>query len=358
MIYTKSENSYENSPILIGGMHRSGTSLITSILRSCGLFIGKDIELMESNQYDNPKGYWEFLEIVGFTEELLKDFGGSWKDPSPFFDRNLFKHMEPQSIQAKNILEPLIQSHRVWGWKDPRVTITVPFWKNIFPNLKLIVCLRNPLEVAFSLSKRIISHVNFQKGLILWKDYYQILSNDLNLLSDRQIFVIHYESILKNPDEEIERLCKFTGLSPSKNDLDNAKGLIKPNLYRGFLPNDLLYKFEDLPSKTTELYDYFIEKSKYTIKEKNRNEKINEEYEISLKKLITTSTDFFDYVSNIIIEQREKIAQLKFQLNVEENKVKFYSQSKSWKITKPLRKIMQFFRPNNSKIINRDSGKK
>jgi len=325
-------------------MHRSGTSLITSILRNCGLFIGKDINLMESNQYDNPKGYWEFLEIVDFTEELLKELGGSWNDPSPFYDRNLFNNMEPQAIQAKKILKPLIQNHQIWGWKDPRITITVPFWKKIFPNLKLIICLRNPLEVAYSLSKRIISHVNFQRGVKLWRDYYQILSNNLNLLSDQQIFVIHYESIMKHPDEEIERLCKFIGLSPAKNDMENAKDLINPSLYRGLLPSDLLYKFEDLPSRITELYNYFNEKSKYNIEEDKQKEKINEDYEISLKKLITTSTDFFDYVNNIIIEQREMIAQLGFQLKVEENKVKFYSQSKSWKITKPLRKIMRLFR--------------
>ena len=42
----------------------------------------------------------------------------------------------------------------VWGWKDPRNCLTLPFWQSLLPHLKTIIIIRNPLEVAYSMHKR------------------------------------------------------------------------------------------------------------------------------------------------------------------------------------------------------------
>ena len=49
------------SPIIIAGMHRSGTSLAASLLQSAGLDVGE--RLMEGN-WSNPRGHFEDLDFV------------------------------------------------------------------------------------------------------------------------------------------------------------------------------------------------------------------------------------------------------------------------------------------------------
>lgn len=41
-----------------------------------------------------------------------------------------------------------------WGWKDPRNTFTLPFWKAVYGDLKILQISRNPVDVSASLRKR------------------------------------------------------------------------------------------------------------------------------------------------------------------------------------------------------------
>ncbi|HZS16634.1 MAG TPA: hypothetical protein VFA51_01750, partial [Candidatus Udaeobacter sp.] len=66
--------------ICIAGAHRSGTSMLTRLLHSCGLYLGSKDELMAA-QADNPDGFWEHLGFVALNDELLSQLGGAWDLP-------------------------------------------------------------------------------------------------------------------------------------------------------------------------------------------------------------------------------------------------------------------------------------
>ena len=57
----------------------------------------------------------------------------------------------------------------VWGWKDPRNSLTLPFWQELLPNLKTLIIVRNPLEVAYSMRER--NGTSYAFGLRLWEIY-------------------------------------------------------------------------------------------------------------------------------------------------------------------------------------------
>lgn len=66
--------------VVITGMHRSGTSLTTSLLQSAGVFIG---DRLLGNNLSNPKGHFEDLDFVEFHQQLLQAQGLSdegWAD--------------------------------------------------------------------------------------------------------------------------------------------------------------------------------------------------------------------------------------------------------------------------------------
>ena len=64
----------------ITGVHGSGTSMVTRLLRSCGLDLGPESDLMPPAP-DNPDGFWENLSFVEMNDELLNELGGAWDLP-------------------------------------------------------------------------------------------------------------------------------------------------------------------------------------------------------------------------------------------------------------------------------------
>src|SRR6516164_8854007 len=160
----------------IAGMHRSGTSMVAKLLYLSGLYLGPEEELVPATP-DNPDGHWENSRIIELNDEILDALGGGWdRPPSP---RNGWyrgdadrastpQHLLPLKEKALALFEQF-RGREPWGWKDPRTSLTLPFWQPLLPCLKVVICLRNPLEVAMSLRRRGLS--SYALSLDLWRIY-------------------------------------------------------------------------------------------------------------------------------------------------------------------------------------------
>ncbi|HEY2681804.1 MAG TPA: hypothetical protein VGI59_10820, partial [Candidatus Udaeobacter sp.] len=142
-------NTEARMAICIAGAHRSGTSMVTRLLHGCGLYLGSKDALMPP-QADNPDGFWEHLGFVALNDELLEALGGAWDLP-PRTNENLSdERLDPLRMKARLLIEAF-HSAQIWGWKDPRNSLTLSFWEELLPGLKTLVIVRNPLEVAYSM---------------------------------------------------------------------------------------------------------------------------------------------------------------------------------------------------------------
>jgi hypothetical protein len=238
-------------------MHRSGTSLVAQLLYRCGLSMGtEDIFLPQTEE--NPSGYWEIGALAKFNDTLLEQLGGSWDEvPRRLYAADWLEDLDLQSLHAwaLELISSIVADDRPWGWKDPRNSILLPFWRTLYPELKLIICLRNPLEVAFSLSRRLWAASSFQDSLTLWRDYYDLLW--ANMDQDNTI-VTHYESYFWKPEQELARICDFTGLSPEADQIEqSAERSIDPLQYRCIATERMLAEHEALPPRLLDLYNLF-----------------------------------------------------------------------------------------------------
>ena len=145
---------------LVVGMHRSGTSLLGSLLPACGIAIPGP--LLEGDAH-NPEGYFERADVTALQEELLIDLERWW--PSP-------RGMQPlpqgwldstRGQRALGDLKALLQSEAEaqtgpWAIKDPRSSLLLPLWKHACQNLniplQLLLAVRDPAEVMVSLVRR------------------------------------------------------------------------------------------------------------------------------------------------------------------------------------------------------------
>ena len=204
--------------ICIAGAHRSGTSMVTRLLHRCGLELGPESDLMPP-QADNPEGFWEHLGFVTLNEELLNELGGAWDLP-PNADENFTQaRLDPLRMKARLLIEGF-DSARVWGWKDPRNSLTLPFWQDLLQGLKTLIVVRNPLEVAYSMRER--NGTSFSLGLRLWEIYNRRLIEKAN---EQQRLVTHYDLFFDDAETELRRIAEFTGLAHA--DAHNAAALVK-----------------------------------------------------------------------------------------------------------------------------------
>jgi GT2 family glycosyltransferase/glycosyltransferase involved in cell wall biosynthesis len=192
--------------------------MVTRLLHRCGLELGRESDLMPP-QADNPEGFWEHLGFVALNEELLNELGGAWDLP-PRADEN-FTHarLDPLRMKARLLIEGF-ESARVWGWKDPRNSLTLPFWQDLLPGLKTLIVVRNPLEVAYSMRER--NGTSFSLGLRLWEIYNRRL---LETANEQQRLVTQYDLFFDDAEPELRRIAEFIGLPQVE--LHNAVALVK-----------------------------------------------------------------------------------------------------------------------------------
>src|ERR1043166_4591752 len=183
--------------------------MLTRLLHACGLYLGPKNELMPA-QADNPDGFWEHLEFVALNDELLSELGGAWDLP-PKADEN-FAHtrLDPLRMKARLLIERFYSAD-LWGWKDPRNSLTLPFWQDLLPGLKTVIMVRNPLEAAHSMKER--NGTSYSFGLRLWEIYNRRV---IEMASEQNRLVTHYDLFFDDPKKELRRIVHFIGLADAE----------------------------------------------------------------------------------------------------------------------------------------------
>ncbi len=191
--------------ICIAGAHRSGTSMLTRLLHRCGLDLGPESDLMPAAA-DNPDGFWENLRFVQLNDEILNGVGAAWDLP-PWQEETFNRaSLQPMRAKAQLLIEPF-RDKPVWGWKDPRNCLTLPFWRSLLPGFKTIVMVRNPLEVAYSMHKR--NGTSYALGLRLWEIYNRRLLAETRA---NERVIVHYQAFFEQPEAELQKAAIFAGL--------------------------------------------------------------------------------------------------------------------------------------------------
>ena len=197
--------------VCVIGPPRSGTSLTTNILNLLGVDLGPEDELMPAQPGQNPAGFWEHERLASFNEELLaavseRQFreGEGWREavpPEPGWESG------PAAAELRDRARELVSSSfggsALWGWKDPRTSLTLPFWHELVPDLLHVICVRHPLDVAASLHRR--DGMQPPEALALWLRY----SAAAVVHTRGRRLVVSYERWFQSWRTELDRLARF-----------------------------------------------------------------------------------------------------------------------------------------------------
>ena len=270
-------------PIIIMGMARSGTTLISDLLHRLGLFIGhRRIEVDQEATY-----------FYSVNWMLLKRVHGYWDNPAPmrYFLKNCtavdltIRCMEADIVSYRVIsylglrhylkYRSLQRFDKPWGWKDALNVYTLPLWLKLFPEAKIVYIVRNGVDVASSLvtrQRKIISGRNARnqkksrkmslqrnlerfgfKGAIrclslegsfsLWEEYVSQAEETLARIENAKR-VIKYEEFLDDPKTHLLDLLRFCELEVSSDGIiDEVAKRVDTNRSNAFLSDPALMLF-------------------------------------------------------------------------------------------------------------------
>ena len=235
--------------VLVLGMHRSGTSALAGAFESMGFEVGPNDDVMPAD-IGNPEGYFELLSIVRANDDLLSHFGGRWDSPPDFLPDWTNDEAAIEFVDtARGMIRELFESNH-YLLKDPRISLLLPVWRQVTNGRDCaVVIVRDPLEVAASLSRR--NGLPILTGLALWATYNRATLRDLE---GARVHICSYADLLETPLEVLNDIVKSLrdwGEIPDDLDISAAVGSIRPELRRNTNLNVEL-RFET-PLEITEL---------------------------------------------------------------------------------------------------------
>lgn len=255
----------KSRPIFVLGVDRSGTSLLSEIAYKWGAYPG-DLGLLAAGNEGNPQGYWEYEPMEELVNKLFTQAKVSHWDPA-FGERLREQASDPDLRRETLALIASMEKGPAWFWKEPYLSISMPFWEQVLTDPIFVIPVRNPYESAMSYEKFMLPP-NLRGGVRLlslfflrWQ-YFMLCILEASEKS-RSVIYIPYDKLLRSPVEQCERLCGFLdaecGISePDRDKVRRMIECVKPELYRNRATD-----FTEVPQATPEqkaLYDFLLRK--------------------------------------------------------------------------------------------------
>lgn len=153
----------EVKTFVVLGMHKSATSLAAKGLHEAGVYMGENLNRYGFDGYD----FYENEDFVNLNDRILKAAGGDHKNP-PSRQRILEQDFSRE-------IQEVISKHerKLWGWKDPRTTLTIELYMPYLKNPHFITCFRDPKKVARHYHGDVTLAYEYNRRLLdfLYKNY-------------------------------------------------------------------------------------------------------------------------------------------------------------------------------------------
>jgi len=220
-----------NTPILITGCHRSGTSMIAGIIHICGAYAGKVDKMYENIPIRQ-----------GIIKPILAASGGDIDGQYPLPTKitlrdgeNFGKHIT-QYIQYQGK-----QPSEKWFYKDFRIVLTHMLWGLVFPDAKYVLVRRKDDDIIVSCLKtsymKAFEDTEIQKklgirsvseGWYWWLAEYKKRFNEMKK-SGIQIKEVYPSKMIEQDFSEVKEIVEWLGLEWKEKEV---KEFINPKLWR------------------------------------------------------------------------------------------------------------------------------
>jgi hypothetical protein len=209
--------------VMVVGMHRSGTSAVTRVVNLLGVPLGRADDIYSAK--DNPSGHWESRQLCALDNVILNVFGG-FDIAMPPMPRSWLQSRRAARLRPvmRATFDNVYQGER-WLWKDPRLCLTLPLWRQVLNDFCVVFVVRDAGPVVRSLHRR--------EGFpgfycyALWEDYNRRAAAASTGLP---VVRVDFDSMLEDPLSQVKILAE--GLSSVGVLLNDDIGSAAASLHR------------------------------------------------------------------------------------------------------------------------------
>jgi hypothetical protein len=193
--------------------------MIGGVLTKLGVDMGKELV---GKSWANPLGYFEDVEFLRLNNRILEAAGGSWNAP-PTKDA-----VQAQEGNFTEEIKDIIGRKRssLWGWKDPRTSLTIELYLPYLTNPCFLVCHRNFRAIAESLRRR--DGMGIEGGIRLAEICETRIDDFFSRNPDLRRLDIIYEEITAAPEKELRKIIDFLGIEVSQEQYQEALNFVLP----------------------------------------------------------------------------------------------------------------------------------
>jgi hypothetical protein len=192
------------SGVMVVGMHRSGTSAVTRVINLLGVPLGREDDIYTAD--DNPSGHWESNTLCDLNEMILHVFGG-FDMGMPPMPRAWLQSRRAEYLRGvmRATFDDVYRCER-WLWKDPRICLTLPLWRQVLDDFCVVFVVREADPVTRSLNRREGFPVVYCYAL--WEDYNR---RAVAASSGLPVVTVDFDAMLEDPLHQVKLLSE--GLS-------------------------------------------------------------------------------------------------------------------------------------------------
>jgi hypothetical protein len=190
--------------VMVVGMHRSGTSAVTRVINLLGVPLGREDDIYAAE--DNPSGHWESSTLCDLNEMLLRLFGG-FDMAMPPMPRSWLRSRRADYLRGvmRAAFDNVYRGER-WLWKDPRICLTLPLWRQVLSDFCIVFVVREAEPVTRSLHRREGFPIVYCYAL--WDDYNR---RAVSASCGLPVVIVDFDSMLEDPLHQVKLLSE--GLS-------------------------------------------------------------------------------------------------------------------------------------------------
>lgn len=213
-----------NIIILTTGL--AGSSVLTGLLAEAGYWTGDDtFKKSDYNTFENQ-------ELVEFNRRIFKETG---------YHRNYTMEFDNEDVRMISVKSRAIdpqsyrdfvarcEQHKPWIWKDPRLSLTIRFWKDLIDldQVQFIILSREEFQTWVSTTIR--RQIQTREYCRKYMD--EVHDSLVKFLTENKLPFIEivYEDILMQPEGTLAKLNRFLG---TQLDMENLKRVYRGPLYR------------------------------------------------------------------------------------------------------------------------------
>lgn len=234
------------------GSGRSGTSAVAHLVRELGVSFGPEEHLRLETAW-NTDGCWEHEQLMNINQHIFKRLGGT-DVALPVFPADWHRSSEFDDLKAaaKQIIQEDFAEASVWGWKDPTVCLTLPFWQEVVGEMRYVISIRNPVDVIASLEKQWNWSLPTAASSWVERNF-----SAVTYTTGCQRLFFSFDDYFEKPREHVERLAEFIGQSlpePGSEQYQRIFGTLRSDLRNFESPTDKVLADERLTDGEKNIY--------------------------------------------------------------------------------------------------------